>query len=38
MNMHLVMSLVLLSEAYLYLERHAFAAKSELPVGKTTEA
>lgn len=37
MNMHLVMSLVLLSEAYLYLERDAsaaFAAKSGAPVGE----
>lgn len=32
------MSLVLLSEAYLYLEQCAFATKSEAPVGKTTEA
>lgn len=39
--MHLVMSLVLLSEAYLYLERDAsaaFAAKSRASVGKTGEA
>lgn len=36
--MHLVMSLVLLSEAYLYLEQYAFAAKSRASVGKTREA
>lgn len=36
--MHLVKSLVLLSEVYLYLERYAFAAKSRASVGTTREA